>query len=251
MPKTYIILKQDDILLQETASQLVLPESSDIENFHLEHTFFLHELNGTEYHVAKLATENFSGKLINLRDAYLHLGKNLSRLVARGRQLLDWRIDHQYCGRCGALMEYFDHDRAKKCSACGLINYPRISPCILVAITRGNEILLARSIHFRPGLYSVLAGFVEPAETLEECVHREVMEEVGIKIKNLRYIDSQAWPFPNQLMCGFIADYDSGEIKIDSTELSDAQWFSREKLPSTLPLPFSLSFELIQTWLNH
>jgi NAD+ diphosphatase len=250
MPKTYIILNQDQILLQEISGKLCLPEYEDAPDIQLEHSFFLSELHGIEYYVAKLNSTSAQGTLLNLREVYAHLGKNLTQLAGRGRQLLDWRIDHQYCGRCATPTDFFDHGRAKKCPQCKLINYPRIAPCILVAITRGNEILLARSAHFRPGLYSVLAGFVEPSETLEECVHREVMEEVGIKVKNLQYIGSQAWPFPNQLMCGFMAEYDSGKINIDTHELSDAQWFKKEKLPVILPLSISLSYQLIQNFLT-
>ena len=113
--------------------------------------------------------------------------------------------------------------------------YPRISPAIIVLVMKGDEILLARSSHFRPDMYSTIAGFVEPGETLEHAVSREVMEEVGLKIKNIRYFASQPWPFPNSLMIGFLADYAEEEICVDGKEITDASWFKRDELPSIPP----------------
>jgi NAD+ diphosphatase len=132
-------------------------------------------------------------------------------------------------------------------SALGLLNYPRLSPAVIVAVERGNRILLARARRFTAAMYSVIAGFVEPGETLEECVRREVMEETGIRIRAIRYFGSQPWPFPDSLMIGFTAEYESGELLIDGTELVDAGWFAAGELP-TIPGPISIARRLIDAF---
>jgi NAD+ diphosphatase len=245
--KNYFILADENILLMPDAAGFILPNTATIDEALIETHFDLENA----YVCATLThpLENCSGKFIPLREAYVHLGDELFQLAGRARQLLAWRLDHRFCGRCGIATEYFDQDRAKRCPACGLTNYPKISPCIMVAILKEGEILLARSPHFREGMFSVLAGFVEAAESLENCIHREVFEEVGLQVKNLRYVASQPWPFPNLLMMGFLADYASGEIRVDGVEIEKAEWFRPERLP-LLPLPFSLSYRLIQTGLE-
>ena len=155
----------------------------------------------------------------------------------------------RFCGRCGTKTGPVLLERAKKCPACGLVVYPRISPAIIVLITRGEEILLARSPRFPNGMHSVIAGFVESGETLEHAVHREVKEEVGLVVKNLRYFASEPWPFPDSLMIGFVAEYAAGEIEIDNNEIVSAGWFSRDSLPP-LPASMSISRALIDRWLE-
>jgi NAD+ diphosphatase len=134
---------------------------------------------------------------------------------------------------------------AMECPSCRLIAYPRISPAVMVLVERGNDLLLARSPHFKPGVFSALAGFVEPGETLEQCAVREVREEVGIEITNLRYFKSQPWPFPNSLMIAYFADYAGGTITPDPSEIEAADWFSRDALP-LLPDPVSIARQLIE-----
>ncbi len=129
-------------------------------------------------------------------------------------------------------------ERAKRCPQCGFLYFPRLAPAIIVLIERGDQLLMARSHRFAPGVYSVLAGFVEPGESLEEAVVREVKEEVGISIKDIRYFGSQPWPFPHSLMVGFTATYAGGDISVDPTELEDAGWFTVDSIP---PLPGKLS----------
>ena len=143
-------------------------------------------------------------------------------------------------------MEDKKDERAKECPKCGLLNYPRISPAIIVAVLKGNQILLARSRRFPGGFYSVLAGYVEPGETLEECVRREVFEEVGIEVKNIRYFGSQPWPFPDSQMIAFTAEYLSGDIKPDESEIVDAGWFLPENLPE-IPGKISIARSLLET----
>lgn len=170
--------------------------------------------------------------------------EQLFSLAGLAKQIVDWDSTHQFCGRCGAPTSYETTARAKKCPRCGLTNFPRLSPAIIVLIERGNEVLLARASRFTKGWYSVLAGFVEPGETLEEAVEREVREEVGINIKNIAYFGSQPWPFPNSLMLGFTAEYERGDICIDQAEIEDARWFTLDNLPN-LPGKISIARQLI------
>ncbi len=166
-------------------------------------------------------------------------------LAGRALQIIDWDRTHLFCGRCGTPTVLRQDERSRECPACKLVAYPRLAPALMALIRRmPDEILLARSPRFAPGMYSALAGFAEPGETLEQCLHREVLEEVGIRVKNLRYFASQPWPFPHSLMIAFIADYDSGEISPDPLEIEAAQWFKIRDLPK-LPMPISIARRLI------
>jgi NAD+ diphosphatase len=166
-------------------------------------------------------------------------------LAGRALQLLEWDRTHQFCGRCGTPTVPKTAERSRECPACGLGAYPRVAPAIMALIRRGpREILLARSPRFPPGMYSALAGFVEPGETLEQCLEREVAEEVGVAVENVRYFASQPWPFPHSLMIAFVADWKSGEISVDPLEIEAAQWFKVNELPM-LPNPISISRRLI------
>ena len=160
-----------------------------------------------------------------------NLDEEVFSVAGRVFQCLDWDRTHQYCGRCGGHTEPRLDELARSCPACGLISYPEVTPAVIVAVIRGEEILLARSRRFQGSFFSVLAGFVEAGETFEECVKREVMEEVAIAVDNIRYFGSQPWPFPHSLMVGFTAEYAGGEISIDDKEISEAGWFTAEALP--------------------
>lgn len=173
-----------------------------------------------------------------LRGLHGLLDDTLFALAGHATQLVEWDRTHQYCGCCATSMKQAQHERVKRCPKCGLRQYPRLSPAVIMLVSRGSEILLARAPRFRAGMYSVLAGFVEPGESLEETVVREVREEVGIEIKDIRYFGSQPWPFPNSLMIGFTARYASGDIVIDPNEIEAADWFTKESLP---PVPGKLS----------
>jgi NAD+ diphosphatase len=164
--------------------------------------------------------------------------------LARASQLATWHDQHRFCGRCGDRLEMHPQDLARQCGRCGLVHYPRISPCIIVLVTRGRRCLLAHSARFPAGRYSALAGFIEAGETAEAALKREVQEEVGIEVDNIRYFASQAWPFPHQLMLGFFADYAGGELRPDGEEILRADWFGVDELPS-LPPPFSIARRLI------
>ncbi|WP_371322624.1 NAD(+) diphosphatase [Dechloromonas sp. ZY10] len=180
-----------------------------------------------------------------LRTLFAHAGPEAFALAGRGVQLLDWQAQHRFCGRCATPAEALTGEFAMRCPACGLVAYPRLSPAIMVLVRDGERLLLARSPHFKPGVYSALAGFVEPGETLEQCAVREVREEVGIEITNLRYFASQPWPFPNSLMIAFFADYLSGEVRPAPDEIEAADWFTVDRLP-LLPEPVSISRRLIE-----
>ena len=183
-----------------------------------------------------------------LRSLWSRLDETAMGLAGQALQLVDWDRCHQFCGRCGTGTILRDNERSKHCPNCGLNHYPRHAPAVMVRITRGDEILLARSPRFVPGMYSVLAGFVDPGENIEQAAHREVMEEVGLAIKNLRYFTSQSWPFPHSLMIAFSAEYAGGEITLADPEIEDAGWFRPDNLPG-LPITMSIARALIDDWL--
>ena len=170
-------------------------------------------------------------------------------LAGRAKQIVDWHRDHRHCGRCGTATEEHPADRAKQCPACGLTTYPRLSPSIIVLVRRAEEMLLARNAAWPSSMYSTLAGFVEPGESIEQTMHREVAEEVGIGVENLRYMGSQSWPFPNSLMLGFHADYAGGEIVCHDGEIADARWFHYRQLPN-VPGGTAISRWLIDAFVN-
>lgn len=169
--------------------------------------------------------------------------------VACARELHWWHKGHQFCGCCGSPMRDSERERARVCTACNHTVYPVVSPAVIVAITRGDELLLAHNRNFRPGLHSLIAGFVDPGETPEQCVAREAMEEIGIRITDIRYRGSQPWPYPASLMLGFSARYDSGEIRVDGEEIHEAAWFRKNALPE-IPGPGTVARHLIDAWLR-
>ncbi|KZX53434.1 NADH pyrophosphatase [Halioglobus sp. HI00S01] len=183
-----------------------------------------------------------SGSLYQLLG---RVDEQLFAAAGRAAQLLDWERDHQFCGRCGGAMHTDLAERAMRCPPCGTTLYPRIAPCIITLVTRGDELLLARNANFPGPMYSTLAGFIEAGESAEETLRREVREEVGVEVDQLQYFQSQAWPFPNQLMLGFYAEYASGEITPDRTEIADAQWFHYTDLPA-IPPASSVAGQLIR-----
>jgi NAD+ diphosphatase len=167
-------------------------------------------------------------------------------IAMRAVQVLEWDRTHRFCGACGTPTDHATGERARRCPACGLLVYPRISPAMMVLVTRGRELLLGRGVNFPPGRYSALAGFLEAGESIEEAIVREVREEVGVGVGSLRYFGSQSWPFPNSLMIAFQAEYAGGDLRPDPAELADAQWFPLEALPQ-LPPRHSIARALIDS----
>jgi NAD+ diphosphatase len=196
--------------------------------------------------VADPLPEGFS--LVGLRSLFGRLPDEWLAVAGRACQIVEFHRTHRFCGACASATLLHDEMRARHCPVCGESAYPRISPAMMVLIKRdtpaGRELLLARGARFPGAFYSALAGFVEPSESIEDCLHRETLEEVGIRVRNLRYYGSQAWPFPHSLMIAFVADYESGEITCQPSEIVDAQWFTLDRLP-LLPQPISISRRLI------
>jgi NAD+ diphosphatase len=190
--------------------------------------------------------------LVGLRTLFGRLDDVDFQVAGYAMQLLNWVADNRHCGRCGSKMILEEGDRALICEACRNTLYPRISPAIIVAITSGHRLLLARSGRF-PGrrMFSVIAGYVEPGETLEDCVRREISEEVGLKVRRIRYFGSQAWPFSGSLMVGFTAEHAGGRITVDGQEILEADWFTRDRLPE-IPGKISIARQLIDWFVeNH
>lgn len=182
-----------------------------------------------------------------LRNLHGRLPAAAYGVAGRAAQVVAWDRDHQFCGRCATPTERTRGERARRCPACGLTAFPRLSPAVIVLIERDGEILLARGRHRPLGFYGIIAGFVESGESLEEAVRREVAEEVGLEIAGVRYFGSQPWPFPHALMVGFTAVYASGEIELLDGELAEAAWFTYDTLPR-IPQKLSIARRLIDAW---
>jgi NAD+ diphosphatase len=181
---------------------------------------------------------------VGLRELSGILGETLAALAGKAVHIMEWDKNTVYCGRCGTETSLKDNERAKQCPECGFTSFPKISPAIIVMIEKEDKLLLARSPHFPAGRYSIIAGFVEPGESIEQAVVREVMEEVGINIKNINYFGSQPWPFPDSLMIGFTAEHAEGDIKVDGVEIEDAGWYTKDEIPN-IPGTDSISGQLI------
>jgi len=171
------------------------------------------------------------------------------QLISRALQLITWKKQHQFCGQCGQPTTASRSEIAMICESCTIHYYPRISPCMMCLIVQGDKCLLAHHHRQSEGMYSTLAGFVEAGESIEQTVHREVMEEVGLKVNNLRYFASQPWPFPHQLMVGYFVDYESGDIDLQDEEIADAQWFRYDQLPM-VPPSSTLSGKMIEAFVE-
>lgn len=181
---------------------------------------------------------------VGLRPLLGIADEEILAVAGRARQLVQWARNHRFCGRCGRETRFKVGERARTCSGCEQTWYPRVSPAVIVAVVRNGRLLLARSYRRPTGYYSVLAGFVEPGETLEAAVRREVWEEVGLRIKRLRYFGSQPWPFPDALMVAFTAEHAGGEITVEPSEILRADWFLPDALPA-VPGSYSIARRLI------
>ena len=254
-PDLWFLYKEDLLLVHNDESHSV-PSANHPDELGVETRFRqeIGDLDGRGCWAAELAPdaeppEGFEFR--DLRSLFSGVGENFFRMAGRAKQIVGWNATHRFCGRCGGVTEAVSGELAKKCTRCGLLHYPRLSPAIIVLVRDGSRILLARSPGFPEGMYSVLAGFVEPGESIEETIRREVQEEVGIDVANPRYFGSQPWPFPNSLMIGFTADYAGGELEIDPNEIEDAGWYepSRSKLPP-LPPRVSIARAMIDDFLS-
>jgi NAD+ diphosphatase len=242
---TWFVFRETKLLVREPDNQL--PARNDWADAALRN-LYLGEITSEHYFCSELPAEveaPSGWRWSDLRSLFGRLDDSLYALAGRAVQLIDWDRTHQFCGRCGTSTFAREDERSRQCPSCKLTAYPRVAPALMALVRRlPNEILLARSPRFAPGMYSALAGFAEPGETLEQCLQREVFEEVGVRVKNLRYFTSQPWPFPHSLMIAFICDYDSGELNPDRVEIVDANWFRIDDLPK-LPQPISIARRLI------
>jgi len=249
-PAYWFIFLDDKLLILQNGEESVLLTSPIVSPMQkmLTRYYSLGETNGIHIYCAELPSD-FSPSphftLITLRQAFEMLGDQWHSVATKAFSIIRWDKNHHYCGHCGNTTKKLPHLFERMCEACGLIFYPRISPSVIVRIKKGDHILMARGNQFKPGIYGLIAGFVEPGETLEEALHREVKEEVGVSIKNVAYFGSQAWPFPDSLLVAFTAEYAAGEIEVNHNEIEAAGWYRYDNLPGRPSSRISIASKLI------
>ncbi|MBP2643799.1 MAG: nudC 2 [Firmicutes bacterium] len=249
-PACMFIFSSSKILIKDDLGHPSIPASSDFNGRELLCTSrqYLGELDGYPCYCLDLDDKFIAPADMIFKDLRSLLGQlqqDIFLLAGRAFQIVNWNRMNKFCGKCGTLTEPKQGELAKFCPSCQSVYYTRISPAVIVAVVRDDKILLAHNKNFRPNWFSVIAGFVEPGETFEDCVKREVMEEVGIEVKNIRYFGSEPWPFPDSLMVGFIAEYHSGEIIVDGQEIDVAGWYGRDNLPPR-PANHTIAGQLIE-----
>jgi len=246
----WFALKGNDLLIRQSDSSVRIPHGGDFDGTpdRVLCRHFLGTLGDQRCHVAEFADSEVMPEGIvpvPLREMFGVLPEDHFALAGRATQIITWDRTHRFCGRCGTRTRDKQGERAKECPACGLLSFPRVSPAIIVAVVRDDTLLLARSSRYRNfKRFSVVAGFVEAGETLEDAVRREVMEETSVSVRNIRYFGSQPWPFPHSLMLGFTAEYASGDVHPSDGELIEADWFAADSLPE-IPDHLSISRRLI------
>lgn len=241
-----------DLLLLKTEPGVELPVLDDIAELHLSGRSPVSWMTGRPGDCWASLVEDAplpdGTNLVTLRDVWSLMGERAFFEAGRAFQIMEWSQRNRFCGRCATPMSESGNETALECPACGLITYPTVTPAIIVAVEKEGKLLLARNTRFPKGRYSVIAGFVEPGETLEGAVEREVMEEVSVRVKNITYFGSQPWPFPHSMMIGFRAEWGSGEIRADGNEIESAGWYSPGGFPD-IPPGFSISRRLIDDFL--
>jgi NAD+ diphosphatase len=235
--------------------KLHLPSVSEIDAHGIEavRTQYLGQLDGRHCYSAELPAEanpQSGYRFANLHMLHATLDDMHRALAGRAVQIVEWDRTHQYCGACAEPTELSKADRSRSCPRCKIPMYPRLAPAMIVSVERDDQILLARGPNFPPGIKSVLAGFVEPGESAEDAVRREVFEETKIIVQEVEYFASQAWPFPNSLMLGFRAKYHAGEIEVDGEEILEADWYSAKTMPHFFPGKVSIAQWLIHDFLR-
>lgn len=240
-PDFYVVVGGGEILCRDDAAWAPQPRDLVEQSFpHLTQKHYLGVYDGGHCFAAFVNKQEREAcpsgyQWVHLRGQLGLIPDNLFQLAGRALQVTRWHRDHQYCGACGNKTQASTIDRALVCEPCDAHYYPRISPCVIGLIKRGDQCLLARGVRLPEGLYSTLAGFIEPGESAEDAFAREVKEEVGLSIANISYVGSQPWPFPGQLMLAYTADYLTGEITPDTSEIVEAGWFSADNLPMVPP----------------
>ena len=255
MKKYYFVFCKDDVLLMpldDGSFTIPCQEEPPTEVKPWTHLMNISPMaDGTEVVTYRIEMPPVDSKLqpSPLRQSYYKLPRELYLKAGKCQELLYWDRNTKYCGVCGAPMR-MDTDISKKCTECGKEIWPQLATAVIVLIHRGDEVLLVRAKNFRTDFYGLVAGFVETGETLEEAVAREAMEETGVTITNIRYFGSQPWPYPCGLMVGFHADYVSGEIHLQRSEIAKGGWFTRDNLP-TIPEKLSIARMLLDDWLEY
>ncbi|MET1218699.1 MAG: NAD(+) diphosphatase [Glaciecola sp.] len=250
----FVVLSENKLLVQTCPKQgFVLPDAEYFSSHaicldYADDTHVIHQTAELTVSLIDMRQQRYDEDdfvAAGLRDILMGSADVDFQILAKAWQYAVFLRTHQFCGQCGAELRQVQWEMARHCDRCQHRVYPRVSPCIIVAIRHENKILLAQgNRHTSTNLYSTLAGFVESGESLEQAVHREVMEEVGVKLKNVTYFDSQPWPFPHSLMMGFVAEYAGGDIVVDGKEILDAQWFTFDALPN-IPPQYSIAGRLI------
>jgi NAD+ diphosphatase len=239
----YILLHRSQVLVEQD-NQFLIPFTHFQPNANMN-AVYCGQWHGKDIFVCRFESVPKGFSEAGLRELLFLQDQDHYILLSRAHQLSTWDRDHQFCGRCGtAMKEKHIKEHTKICPSCHLRHYPRISPCVIISIRKDNHILLARGLNAPKGKFSNIAGFVEAGETLEQAVAREIREEVGIEVKNIRYASSQPWSFPHQLMVGFFADYESGDITPAPGEIDEADWYPIDNLPH-IPNPVTISGQLI------
>ncbi|MFO1391565.1 MAG: NAD(+) diphosphatase [Agitococcus sp.] len=237
--KRWLVFKGQELLVN--SSDLDFPIAAHLHQFGMmfDEQHYIGVVDGHAFYATRVA-DNVSAPqgyhFQHLRSLLVAVNSDKFSLAGTASQILEWAQSHRFCSRCGtATVPHPQGERALVCPSCHYSQYPRINPCVIVAITKGDSILLARAQRFNRPMYSLLAGFVEAGETLEQAIEREVLEEVGVTVNNIRYFGSQAWPFPSNLMLGFTAEWASGELVLQEEEIMDAQFFRYDNLPEIPP----------------
>ena len=249
-----IILKDQEFLTSKNSEFLIF-EEEDLKwsEMNLANKQFLGFLNNKPCYLSELTSESKidDGTMLTpLRNLLGRIPDSLFTACSRSIQLSEWYKNNQFCGACGSKMQRHNSERAMFCTCNNLLIYPKISPCIIVLVTKGEELLLAHNKNFPGAFYSTLAGFIEAGESAESAIHREIYEEVKIKVKNIQYYGSQSWPFPSQLMLGYHAEYLEGDITPDGEEIDSADWFNYKKLPQVPTGNISISGQLIESYIE-
>ncbi len=235
----WFVFRSGELLVRREGAGVPLAEAPEDLGLEVPFCQEIGKLDGRRCLVASVAPEARAPEGMAFRDLRgLFFGgveEEFFVMVARAKQIAEWHETHRFCGRDGTETVPGPEELARECPRCGMTFYPRLSPAVIVLVKRGDNVLLARSPGFPPGMYSTLAGFVEPGESIEETIEREICEEVGVEVGTVRYFGSQPWPFPHSLMLGFTADYAGGEIRIEPEEIEDAGWFAADDLPELPP----------------
>jgi len=249
-----IILRNQEFLTSKT-SEFLLFEEDDLKWSEMEMVDkqFIGYLNDKPCFLLELTNESKLDEdllLTPLRNLLGRIPDSLFTICSRSLQLSEWTRNNRFCGSCGSKMNKHETERAMSCECNKLLVYPRISPCIIVLVTKGEQLLLAHNKNFPGTFYSTLAGFIEAGESAESAIHREIYEEVKVNVKNIEYFGSQSWPFPSQLMLGFHAEYLDGDITPDGEEIDLADWFHYKDLPQVPTGNISISGQLIESYVE-